>query len=110
MISLRNHDRVGRTSARLSSAAPLPGLDERVAMARGWAASTPQPAGTRRDLRRPPTSRQLPAARGDAVSSVLDPVVEGLDLADHEVAELRAFAARMMRDQAPRTDRSRPAG
>ena len=94
MISLKQHDRVGR-SRMPDPKTPLPSIEERAAIARGWAATVRQPNGTRRDLRRterPRTTFGLAAA----VSAVVDPVLETAGIEDCDVVGLRAFAARML--------------
>lgn len=108
MISLRSHNRLREDSRLPAGQVPLPTLEERVATARRWTesqkqqeAARPQPMGVRRDVRRPAQQRQH-AARGPSVSSVLDPVIERMDIGDEaQLADLRAFTAKML---APRSD------
>jgi hypothetical protein len=96
MISLRQHDRVGRSRAP-DPASLLPSLEERAAIARGWAASTPMPGGTRRQIPRRPHPATQSSQLATAVAAVVDPVLETAGVEDCDVAGLRAFAERMLR-------------
>jgi len=97
MISLQSHDRMGRSSVRPDISEILPGIDERAAIARRWAASTPAVNGVRRttngEMPRPMTR----ARAEDRVATIVAPVIDALSLgAGDDIAGLRAFAARML--------------
>lgn len=96
MISLRQHDRVGRSRAPDPLGA-LPSIEERAAIARGWAASRQPPAGIGRTLRSATPPRALRHQIDGAVSAVVDPVLERMELEDCDIAGVRAFAERMLR-------------
>lgn len=96
MISLRQHDRVGR-SRTTEPLSLLPGIEQRAAIARGWAASVQPPGGTRRNLERTTRPRMLQSQIDSAVAAVVDPVLETAGVEDCDAAGLRAFAERMLR-------------
>jgi len=96
MISLQQHDRVGRSRSP-DTASPLPCLEERAAIARAWAASVPMPGGTRRQTQRRPHPAMLQGQLASAVAAVVDPVLATAGVEDCDEAGLRAFAERMLR-------------
>ena len=91
MITLRNHDRVGRTNQALKPTA-LPSIEKRAEIARQWAAKQPQPVGTRREMHRNPIAPQN--AKKDQTS--IDQILDTVEIEDQDLADVRAFAAKLL--------------